>query len=135
MKTSAYQIQNAIDVLNRLGLSSREELENELPRLKELERWLEAEANHKQYVETWLRAEQQWHHHQWVVNHLQAFSAAKAGWLKMRDASPRLDGVANFEMLGIGLQQRYARFALGVLESIGITDESAWSYIDPGDDS
>lgn len=133
MKTSMIQIRNAIDVLNRLGVTSRQELEDELPRLQALEAWLQAEAVHKGHVETWLKAEQKWRHQEWMTQNLQVYQSAKAGWEKMRENSPRLDGVANFAMLGVGLQQRYASFAAGVLESIGVFDDQAWQYIDVED--
>ncbi|MCG7607175.1 hypothetical protein [Mycobacterium sp. CnD-18-1] len=119
------QIRNAIDVLNRLGFTSRQELEEELPRLQALEAWLRAEYVHKGHVEAWLKAEQKWHHQEWMAQNSQVYQSAKAGWEKMRESSPRLDGVASFDLLGVGLQQRYARFAAGVLESIGVFDDQA----------
>ena len=127
------QVRNALDVFRRLNVSTVEELESRMTYISDVDRWLEAEHRHKANIEEWLRAEAKWTHHQWVSNNLQVYGAAAAGWLKMREVAPRLDGAPNFASLGIGLQQRYARFAAGVLEYIGIDDDGAWAYVDEGE--
>ena len=128
------QVRNAIDIFRRFNASSVEELEGQLAYIQSVERWLEAEDYHNSRIEEWLKAEAKWTHHQWVSDNLQVYGAAAAGWLKMREVSPRLDGAPNFASLGIGLQQRYARFAAGVLEYIGIDDDGAWAYVDEGEE-
>ncbi|AAN12733.1 hypothetical protein LITTLEE_86 [Mycobacterium phage LittleE] len=130
MRYTDYAIDNAIQVLQGLGLDVPDELLELRRRALTLQRWLEAEADYKRRVKAWLDAEELWNNQQWALDNVMAYRAAKEGWLRMKEVSPAFDGQDEFEKLGIRLQNRYARFAVGALESIGIFDEDAWTYID-----
>ncbi|QPO16687.1 hypothetical protein SEA_KASHFLOW_79 [Mycobacterium phage KashFlow] len=130
MRYTDYAIDNAIQVLQGLGLDVPDELLELRRRALDLQRWLEAEADYKHRVKAWLDAEELWNNQQWALDNVMAYRAAKAGWLRMKEVNPGLDGQSEFEKLGIRLQNRYARFAAGVLESVGICDEPAWMWID-----
>ena len=133
---NSYEIRNAINTLRRLfpGDDDRlTDLQQKLDEAERLERWKDAELRYKNYVQSWLDAEKEWHDQQWKLAHQLEYRAAKAGWLRMRELSPRLDGAAEFEQLGHGLQNRYAQFARAVLEDVGLFDFGAWAYEDPGD--
>lgn len=130
MRYTDYAIDNAIQVLQGLGLEIPDELLELRLRARDLQRWLEAEKDYKWRLKAWLDAEKLWNDQQWALDNVMAYRAAKAGWLRMKEVNPGLDGQDGFEKLGIRLQNRYARFAVGALESICIFDEDAWAYID-----
>lgn len=133
MIINSYQIGNALNVIRTLGLPGSDELAEAWSNSLRLDSWLAAEQQHNQYVRSWLDAETAWKRMQWALAHQIEYRAAKAGWLKMREKSPNLDGVPTFENLGAGLQDRYARFAEGVIADLGIYDPEAWAYVDPND--
>lgn len=112
---NSYQIQSAVKTMRRFGIEPPDALLNLHAEALELEAWLAAEFDYKRAYQSWLDAEKQWNEQQWLLSHSFEHRAAKEGWLRMRELAPRLDGAANFETLSVGLQNRYAQFASGVI--------------------
>lgn len=93
------------------------EAERELEEIRTVQRWLDAEQDYRFRVMEWLAAENRHRLYEQLVRNDETYRAAEAGWNLMKQAAPRLDGVDTFSQLPRSLQDRYAVFAKGVLQS------------------
>lgn len=98
-----------------------EEVTAKLEAAYQVSAWLRAESHYNSQVTTWLSYENRWRLTQHLIKSSPAYAAAEAGWLKMKELAPALDGVSRFGDLAPVLQARYAVFA-----------EASIAYSSPG---
>jgi hypothetical protein len=108
-----WELENLKTAFERVEASDKtyEQVTEELETAYEVSSWLLAEATYNQKVATWLQHEKRWHLTQHLIENNPAYRAAEAGWLRMKEFAPALDGVSRFGDLSPILQARYAVFA------------------------